>query len=787
MEIDQIGDVDPLVAVVHAAQVGLAHVFQLIQVEIIAPQFRTVHFPAENVVIFFVDQTLDLDFALVDLRLVDAHFLNELLQCGGGFLRTGDFAAFLADLGRQYAALDMACSAAAVLAASQAFDQPVYGLDLILFGDERLPARRAGQRVEDRAEDAAIEHDVGIHFLRFVFVYGRCGKAVLDHVERDVFDRVADTVAGEAVADEDHPDDFGDVDLIEQLVRRGEVILPVDRIVVPVEYVVQVVAVPRYDLDDVLVGRVSLERSLEVRSVAAGGFLLPLAVGVDVKQKVLRIVHARDAALVLRVVAGAQHDVDAVRHRDVAHAADGAARVAVVDVAVGAAFEKELVVFDVIRIEIRRAREVAHLGADAVQVAVGILELVEHVSGDHLDRTDALEVVAQPFQYESRDHFALAYPAVAVDFDHEYATVVLLDQKQRAVTRDTADLLHLFVDDRQARFFYVAEIVGFLFQRSDDRLDIARRTLDVEIAYLRERNQLFGRSEQRDHVRDEIHDVLQADILGVVEPVVVGQVLQVSLLENDQLLDDTVLDDLATVVVRVHVPDEARQPVREERRVGARIDVADILGRMVVRRQRLCPTAFGPVDLMERVFALLRIGHDPRVLLYGLLGTDHAAFAHQFVDPGNAAAFECLECLVLHSESFVERYAVLHHFVDARVLFLERRLDDADHRVRVTVVIVGSARALDHADVEPDHAPRDGIYLALGDLDVLLAHDVVAQLLELHREDFRNEFLGEHPQFGIVATLDLLVEVLQLLADQLVERVVVVEQVQIQDLVRDFR
>ena len=114
-----------------------------------------------------------------------------MLQCGGGFLRTGDFAAFLADLGRQYAALDMACSAAAVLAASQAFDQPVYGLDLILFGDERLPARRAGQRVEDRAEDAAIEHDVGIHFLRFVFVYGRCGKAVLDHVERDVFDRVA--------------------------------------------------------------------------------------------------------------------------------------------------------------------------------------------------------------------------------------------------------------------------------------------------------------------------------------------------------------------------------------------------------------------------------------------------------------------------------------------------------------------------------------------------------------------------------------------------------------------
>lgn len=191
---------------------------------------------------------------------------------------------------------------------------------------------------------------------------------------------------------------------------------------------------------------------------------------------------------------------------------------------------------------------------------------------------------------------------------------------------------------------------------------------------------------------------------------------------------------------------------------------------------------------MERVFALLRIGHDPRVLLYGLLGTDHAAFAHQFVDPGNAAAFECLECLVLHSESFVERYAVLHHFVDARVLFLERRARRCGPScARNRVVIVGSARALDHADVEPDHAPRDGIYLALGDLDVLLAHDVVAQLLELHREDFRNEFLGEHPQFGIVATLDLLVEVLQLLADQLVERVVVVEQVQIQDLVRDFR
>ena len=283
--------------------------------------------------------------------------------------------------------------------------------------------------------------------------------------------------------------------------------------------------------------------------------------GVGVEKEVLGVVPARDAALVLGVVAGTEHDVHLVRHRDVAHAADGAPGVAVVHVAVGAAFEQVFVIFDVVRVEVRRAREVAHFGTDAVEIALGVLEFVEHVAGDHLYRTDTFEVVAQPFENEGRDHFALAHPAVAVDFDDEDAAVVLFDEEQRAVTRNTADLLDLLVDDGEPRFLDVAEVVGFGFERRDDRLDVARGAFDVEVADLRERDQFFGRTEQRNDVGHEITDVVQTDVFRVVEPVVVGQILEIAFLEDDQFFDDAVLDDLASVVVRVHVGHEAGETV----------------------------------------------------------------------------------------------------------------------------------------------------------------------------------------------------------------------------------
>ena len=240
----------------------------------------------------------------------------------------------------------------------------------------------------------------------------------------------------------------------------------------------------RDDVDDVLICRIAFQRTLEVRTVAAGRLLFPFAMGVGVEQERFRIVGTRDTALLFRVVACAQHDVDLERHRDVAHAAYRTTGIAVVDVAVGTAFEEVFVVTDVIRVEVGRPGEVSDLRTDSVEVSFRILEFMEHVAGDHLDRADSFKVVSKPLQQEGGDHFALTYSTVAVDLDHEYATVVLFDHKQRAVTRNTSNLFDLLVDDRQTRFLDIAEVVGLRLERRNDRLDVTGRTLDVEISDL---------------------------------------------------------------------------------------------------------------------------------------------------------------------------------------------------------------------------------------------------------------------------------------------------------------
>ena len=206
----------------------------------------------------------------------------------------------------------------------------------------------------------------------------------------------------------------------------------------------------------------------------------------------------------------------------------------------------------------------------------------------------------------------------------------------------------------------------------------------------------------------------------------------------------------------------------------------DVLGRII--RNVISGTflvGVDPIELVERIFAFFRIRYDTGVLLNGLFGRDDTTFDHEIVDPTDLTVFESLEGLVLHRESLVEGDSVLNHFVDARVLLLERGFDDADHRVRIAAVIVRTAGPFDHADVEANHTTRHGINLAFGDLDVLLTHDVVAQLFELHRQDTRDELFGKHFHLRVVTVLDLGIEVAQLLAYQLVERVVVVEQVEI--------
>ena len=235
------------------------------------------------------------------------------------------------------------------------------------------------------------------------------------------------------------------------------------------------------------------------------------------------------------------------------------------------------------------------------------------------------------------------------------------------------------------------------------------------------------------------------------------------------------LNHLATVVVRVHVRDETCEAVYEERRIGPQVDVADVFGRIIGRNLPIRLFAFHPVDLVERIFAFFCVGNDPRVFLYGLFRRDYAALGHQFVNPVDTASGEGFERLVFHFETFVNRNAVLYHFVYAGILLLECRFDDPYDRMRITVVIVRTPGALDQADVESHDAAADRIDFAFCDLDVFLAHDVVTQFLQLHRHDARNELFGEHPHFRVVAVADALVEIGQFVADHLVERLVVFE------------
>ena len=105
----------------------------------------------------------------------------------------------------------------------------------------------------------------------------------------------------------------------------------------------------------------------------------------------------------------------------------------------------------------------------------------------------------------------------------------------------------------------------------------------------------------------------------------------------------------------------------------------------------------------------------------------------------------------------------------------------------IATVIVGATCTFDQADVETHHFATDGIDLVFSDLDILFAHDVVAQLLQLHRKDARHKLFGEHLHLGIIALFDPLVEIGQLVADHFVERLVVLKQIEIKDLVGNFR
>ena len=73
-----------------------------------------------------------------------------------------------------------------------------------------------------------------------------------------------------------------------------------------------------------------------------------------------------------------------------------------------------------------------------------------------------------------------------------------------------------------------------------------------------------GIAERQPFTREMLEDIVQTDIFRIIEPIVVRQILHVTLLEDDQLFDHAVFYDLTPVVVRVHVCNETGQTIGEE-------------------------------------------------------------------------------------------------------------------------------------------------------------------------------------------------------------------------------
>ena len=322
---------------------------------------------------------------------------------------------------------------------------------------------------------------------------------------------------------------------------------------------------------NILICRITLQGTLEIRTILTGRFLFPLPMGIHIQQEIFRIVHPGYTCFLLRIVSGTQHDIDLIRHRDITHTAHRAPGIEIFDITVGTTFEQILIILDIIRVEIRRPREITDLCTDPIQITFGILKLMEHIARNQFYRTDPLEVIPQPFQDKSGDHFRLPYPTIPIDLDNKNTTVVFFHGKQRTVTRITADLFNFFIDHRQTWFLDIPEIIYLLFQRRNDRLDVPVRPRYIEIPDLRERNQLFGSPQKTDHIRDKPGDIFDRNVFGIIQPVVIGQVFHISLLENHQLLHHAMFHHLTAIIVRIHIGDKPGQTTDKKRRIGPQI------------------------------------------------------------------------------------------------------------------------------------------------------------------------------------------------------------------------
>ena len=162
---------------------------------------------------------------------------------------------------------------------------------------------------------------------------------------------------------------------------------------------------------------------------------------------------------------------------------------------------------------------------------------------------------------------------------------------------------------------------------------------------------------------------------------------------------------------------------------------------------------------MERIFPFLRIGYDTGVFLYRLFRRNHAALRHQFVDPANTAVIISFQHLIFHLETFVDRNTVLYHFVYAGILLHKSGFHQTHQNMAVTFIIIGAFRTFDHTDIEQHHFTAYTVNFILCYLNILAPHNIIANVFQLRRHDLRNKLFGEHTDFTVFGSFDLIAEI----------------------------
>ena len=144
----------------------------------------------------------------------------------------------------------------------------VSGFHLAFFRDKRLAAGSAGERIEYVHEYFLVQQDLLSRFGGFAArprcrhrTDGRSEEPVLDDVEVNVGDCVFDALLPERFSHENLADHILDIDLVDHFVGGTEIIFAGELILIPIEDIIDVVAVLIHHLHDVLVAGVAQKRA----------------------------------------------------------------------------------------------------------------------------------------------------------------------------------------------------------------------------------------------------------------------------------------------------------------------------------------------------------------------------------------------------------------------------------------------------------------------------------------------------------------------------------------------